>query len=118
MNILEKLERQLEDTKKEQAFAEACLRLANNHDFITVVRKGFMTEEAARFVQQSVDIDNFPPNAEGNAQRADCLGFAQAAGYFKRWFNIQITKGEHARSQIGAIEQAIDEERAAQAEED
>lgn len=115
MNILEKLEHQLTDTKAERDFGLACRRLAENPDFITVVRKGFMGSEAARFVQQSIDIDNYPATPDGNAQRADCLGFAQASGYFKRWFNMQITKGDAAASQIVAIENAIDEERAAEA---
>jgi hypothetical protein len=106
---LQQLEAGLEEAKKVIAFRDAILKLTENREFRKVVREAFFETECARYARESAD-----PSLN-EAQRADALAMAQAAGHFKRWLSIQIMMGNSAAEQLGDIEAAIVE---VQAEED
>jgi hypothetical protein len=46
-------------------------------------------------------------------QRTDALNIAQAAGHLKRFLNVAIQMGDQAANSVEAINEALDEERAA-----
>ena len=101
------LEDHLNDMKKLVERRDAILRLADNRDFRVVIREAFMVEECARYARESGD-PALTPN-----QREDALNMAQAAGHLKRFLNIAIQIGDQAAGSIEAINEALDEERAA-----
>jgi hypothetical protein len=108
---LQQLEAGLEEAKKLTGLRDMILKLSANREFRKVVHEEFFERECARYARESADP------ALTDAQRADALAMAQAAGHFKRWLHIQVMIGNSAASQIGEIEQAIEEERAGEGSE-
>jgi hypothetical protein len=109
MSDILQLTRELENEKAVKALKDRLERLLANADFRALILNGFCTEECARYVQMSVEdhIDE-----EG---KKDAIGMAQAAGYLKRWIQIQCTMGEVAEGKISDMEEALSELRAEEA---
>lgn len=99
------LEYQLEQAKRMVERRNKVQKLTKNREFKDVILDYYMVEECARYVHTSADPALKPEN------RADALGMAQAAGHLKRFLNVVEQMGNHAESQIPALEQAIDEVR-------
>lgn len=111
MSEVAQLEQQLEFNKQLRTRRLAAERLANNHDFRSVVLHGFCRDDAARYVQESGD-----PLLTAD-QRADALNMAQASGHLKRYLQLQIQMGGMADRNIADIEEALVEARGEEAEE-
>lgn len=105
--VIESLERQLVDTKAQVAFGDAVARLVKNPDYRTVIEKGFMLEECARYAQASGNP------ALSDRERADALLIAQAAGALKRFLAVTIQISNQCANDILAIEHSIEEARMA-----
>lgn len=103
---IEQLELQLESSKEQVALRDAAQRLWANRDFKKVILEAFMVKECARYAQTSADP------ALDLQSRADALALAQASGHLKRFLSVVIQMGNSAESQIGPIEDALDEDRA------
>lgn len=80
---------------------ETALRLWKNPDFKKLVVEGFMLEDAARYVQESVD------NLMEPHMRADALAMAQASGHLKRYLSLAVTMAENAEQRIIDAEELI-----------
>jgi hypothetical protein len=105
MSQVQKLERQLEDSKKLVEVRDMVLKLSQNREFKKVIHDLFMVQEAARMVGLSAD-----PALPAN-ERADALNMAQAAGHLKRWLSVQVQMGNVAARDLGAVEEALAEAR-------
>jgi hypothetical protein len=77
-------------------------RLFANPDFKKLIVDGFMTQECARYVQESCDPFLTPD------QRADALALAQAAGHLKRFMSLCTVIGNTAEDNIRKAEEDID----------
>ena len=106
MSDLNKLQNQHEQAKALIERRDVILRLSENPDFKTVIREGFMVEDCARYVRESIN-----PGLSAE-DRASALGFAQAAGYLKQFLNVAVMQGNTAENEIRQIEEAMDEVRA------
>lgn len=95
------LENQKEQYKKLISYRDMASRLLNNPDFKDLILKYWCTEECARYVQVSSDI-NIP---EENRNQA--LAMAQATGHFKRFLEVVKSMGDYAESQMESLDQAI-----------
>lgn len=73
---------------------DAAQRLYTNPDFKKLIVDGFMTQECARYVQESCDPMLTP------AQRADALALAQASGHLKRFLSLCVVIGNTAEDNI------------------
>lgn len=82
------------------------LRLTQNVDFRDLITQGFLKDECARYTHMSTDI-NIPLES-----RTDALGYAQSAGYFKRWINFVIIMGNTAENNIKDLEEFLEDARA------
>lgn len=109
MSQVQKLERQLEDSKKLVEVRDLVLKLSQNREFKKVIHDLFMVQEAARMVGLSADPSLQP------AERADALAMAQAAGHLKRWLSVQVQMGNVAERDLESLPDQI---AMAQAEED
>lgn len=107
---IEALEIQLKASKDHAELGDAVLRLQKNRDFRKVINEQFMVTECARYAQISADP------ALSEADRANALALAQAAGHLKRFLSVMVQMSNHANSQIPEIEQALDELRGQEAE--
>ena len=105
MNTVTALEQQREGAKKLVEFRQMALRLSKNRDFKKLILEEFLTNEAARYVQNSANP------ALGAEERADCLAIAQASGHLKRWLSVQVQMGAKAESEMESLEDAIAEAR-------
>lgn len=101
------LEAQIENAKQVVAQRDQVSRLSQNPDFQKLVIEGFLKEECARFTHMSTDRNL------SKDDREDALGYAQAAGYFKRWLNMLIVQGNRAAQDIVEASETIDEMRQA-----
>lgn len=108
---IEQLELQLESSKEQVELRNAAQRLWENRDFKKVILEGFMLHECARYAQQAGNP------AMSREDRDDALQLALAAGHLKRFLSVTIQMGNNAESQIKAIEDALDEDRAEAGEE-
>ena len=90
------------DLQKVKDRAKALERLNLNPDFKTIVIDGFLKEDAARFVQLSVDLELT------DEQRKDALGTAQASGYFKKYLHYIGLMGRQADSQIDQVDRELE----------
>lgn len=81
-------------------------KLISYPEFKKFIIEGFCRDEAARHVGLSTD-----PNLDHDS-RADSLGNAQAAGYFKRFINLLIVQGNQAASRKVELEELLEELRA------
>jgi hypothetical protein len=108
MSEVEALEQQLKDTKTLMERKKLALRLAKNADFRKLVLEGFCRDEAARYVQQSVN----PALKED--ERADALGMAQASGHLLNFLSMQIQMASVAERDLPNLEEAITEARASE----
>lgn len=105
MSRLNALEDQLKDAKALIERRDTILRLSKNADFRKIILEDFFVEECARYARESGDP------ALTAEQRADALNIAQAAGHLKRYLNVQIQMANQAEGQLGALEDAIENER-------
>lgn len=100
-------EKQLNDHKKElvkiKERSKALERLTLNPDFKLIFMEGFLKEDAARFVQLSIDMEM------SQEQRQDALGTAQASGYLKKYLHYIGLMGRQAESQIDQLEQELED---------
>lgn len=101
-NEIAGLEQQLAKAKHAKEANEELQKLMRNPLFRKVVLDGFCTKECARYVRESVDP------ALTAEQRADALGFAQAAGYLLNWFAVSEQLSGIAASDIMNIENQLD----------
>ena len=109
--MITSLENQLSGTKDLVARRDAALRLHDNRDFKLLMVDGFMRDEAARYVQASGDP------ALSAEDRADSLALAQASGHVKRFLSVVVVMGNQAARDVGALQEALDEERANEGQE-
>lgn len=100
------LEHQLTGAKEAAAVHDMAMRLSKNKDFQKLILDGFCTKECARYAQMSKDV------AISDRDQADALGYAQAAGYLRRWLQVINMGGVKAKGDIPSIEAALDECRA------
>lgn len=99
---IEANEGQLAGLKQSLKKAEELRKLVANPLFRRVILEEFCVQECARYAQLSAD----PTLSE--AQRADALGIAQAAGHLRRWIEVIQRMAQTAEGTIGAIEQNLD----------
>ena len=101
-NEIAGLEQQLAKAKHAKETNDELQKLMKNPLFRKVVLEGFCTKECARYVRESVDPALTPE------QRADALGFAQAAGYLLNWFAVSEQLSGIAANDIGNIDMALE----------
>ena len=80
---------------------DAAIRLYSQPDFKRLIVDGFMTQECARYVQESCDPLLKPE------QRADALNLAQASGHLKRFMSLCISIGNTAANNIQQADEHI-----------
>ena len=100
------LEAQRKALQEQVDLTKAIERLYLNPDFQSVILDQFMTKEAARFVQSSID-----PNLDSN-KRADALGMAQASGYLRQFLEVSKMIGHQADYTITQIDNELEDMRA------
>lgn len=105
MNQVTKLENDKKQLKNEIEFKDAILRLERNRDFKRVFLDGFLEEDCARYVRESVAADEHGVN-EGSRMRA--LAMAQAAGYLKQYLSVKIRMGVVAESSVTRIDEELE----------
>lgn len=105
MSEVTQLERQMEEGKLVIEKTDRLERLLNNADFREVIINGFARDDAARYVQESMD-----PALDAE-QRADALAMAQAPGHLKRWINAQLQMAAYHKKNVKPLEEAIAEAR-------
>lgn len=111
MSDVKDLEEQLVNTKLLSSKRQKLLKLLDNPEFKELIIKDFSTDECARYAQASAD-----PMLD-DAQRADALGIAQAAGHLKRWIAVILQQGYVAERDMGEVENALITARAEEAAE-
>lgn len=92
--VIENLRNYQKDQKTLVDARDAANRLYLNPDFKKLIVDGFMTQECARYVQESCD-----PMLT-TAQRADALAMAQASGNLKRFMSLCYVFGNTAEDNI------------------
>jgi hypothetical protein len=110
MSEVQQLERQLADAKILSEQKRLAMKLADNHEFRTLILDEFCTKECARYAQSSAD-----PALDAN-ERADALAMAQAAGHLKRFLSVKIQMGYVAERDMTEVEAALVEARQEEAE--
>lgn len=106
MTEIESLEAQKESLKVRVEMKGLVEKLMNNREFKKVILDEFCTNEAARYVQASVN-----PILSA-VQQADALGIAQATGHLRSWLQTQINLGSQAEREIRDTDIELDELRA------
>ena len=104
MTELEQLREQKKQYEEAIAIRNAIRRLESNSDFNKVIMELFCTEECARYVQLSVNI-NLP-----SENRDWALQMAQSAGLLKEFLTVKITQGNHAENDMLKLDEAIEKE--------
>lgn len=102
------LEYQKAKAQEEIAFSKKVERLLLNPDFKSVILDKYITQEAARFVHVSCDVNISVEN------RGDALANAQAAGYLKRWLQTTQSIANLLKGDLEQIEETITDLRAEQ----
>lgn len=103
---IQNLEMQIKHAKEAKEQKDRLVKLRGNPDFRSLITEGFCRDETARYCHESTD------SSLSAEDRADCLGYAQAGGYLKRWIHVLIQMGELAESQIPEMESTLEELRA------
>lgn len=96
------LEQQLEDYKQDILNRDEAIQLYKNPLFKKIIVERFCGTECARYAQESGDP------ALNEAQRADALAIAQAAGHLRRYLSVQVTKGNQAEAMLDRLEAEIE----------
>lgn len=96
------LEHQIVGSKQVIAHAEEVRKLVQNPLFRKVILEQFCTRDCARYVQESGD----PLLPEAN--RADALALAQAAGHLRRWLDIAIRLGDTEQGRLIELQSELD----------
>lgn len=96
------LEHQIEGTKRLIAHGEEVAQLVQNPLFRKVILEQFCTRDCARYVQESGD----PLLPEAN--RADALALAQAAGHLRRWLDINIRLSGTEKERLLELQSELD----------
>lgn len=105
MSEVERLEKQLADTKLLIQRRELAQRLYANPDFKKLILEEFCVNECARYAQASADP------ALGPVERADALAIAQSAGHLRRFLSVVIQMANASESTLLDLEEAIEEAR-------
>lgn len=105
MSEVERLEKQLADTKLLIHRRELAQRLYANPDFKKLILDEFCVQECARYAQASAD-----PSL-GPVERADALAIAQSAGHLRRFLSVVIQMANASESTLVDLEEAIEEAR-------
>lgn len=98
---VQKAEQQIEDMKESIKLSEAIDRLYKNPDFITVILKEFMTDEALRYLETSADPDLPEKEREG------ALAIAQAGSHLRRFLAARRNIAATHRAQLPDYEQNL-----------
>lgn len=106
MASIEQLEQQKTKALETIERRDIAVKLAGNRDFRKLILEYFCVEECARYARESGD----PALTE--AQRADALNMAQAAGHLKRFLSLTIMFGDKCREDMSELEEMMDEVRA------
>ena len=96
------LERQVLGEKEAQARMEAVQRLCKNKDFKKIILQDFCVTDCARYACESADP------LLNEAQRADALAMAQAAGHLKRYLDLADRFGMYSGERIIDLQNEID----------
>lgn len=96
------LEHRIEAAKGAIAHGEDVRKLIGNKLFRDVILKQFCVEHCARYVQESGD----PLLSDAN--RADALAMAQAAGHLRRWLDIGIRIADSEAGLLPQIQEELD----------
>lgn len=102
---LEQLESQEKSVLDQVEFGKSIDALMKNKDFIRVFSKGFLEKDCARYVKESIDT-----NLE-DANRADALAMAQAAGYVAKYLNINLRLAAMCAADLVSLREAIQDQR-------
>lgn len=92
------LEKQEIGFKQAIELRDSAEKLTRNADFKKLILKHFMVEECSLYAQRSADPMLTP------LQRDDAMAIAQAAGHLKRFLSVIVQMGNHAESQMPALE--------------
>lgn len=96
------LEHQITGAKQVIAHSEEVSQLVQNPLFRKVILEQFCTRDCARYVQESGD----PLLPEAN--RADALALAQAAGHLRRWLDLAIRMGDNEKARLFDLQSELD----------
>lgn len=107
---VEALENQLTEAKKYADFGRMAKRLLANRDYRKLITEEFLVTETARLTHLSTDV------RLTKEQREEALQMAQASGHLKRYMTMLIQMGDSADSQIGTLEDEIEEARREEAD--
>lgn len=110
MSEVQRLEKQLVDTKKLVAEAQMAAKLSENREFKKLILEEFCVQECARYAQLSADP------ALGVAERADALALSQASGHLRRWLSVKFQMGNVAERDIKELEEVLEQARQEQGE--
>lgn len=100
-NEVRDLERENENLRERVAKGELAKKVLENKDFKAFILDYFCTQECARYAQASCDVKL------DEESRADALGYAQSAGYLKRFLDNTVTLGHQAVQSIRSNEDEI-----------
>src|SRR5690349_19821357 len=93
-NSIDELEQNIEGLQAQIDRRDQVLKLQNSPLFRKVILDAFCTVECAKYAQESADVSL---SLEG---RQDALGYAQAAGFLRRWMSMVVTQGNQAEKDI------------------
>lgn len=99
------LEKQEVGFKQAIELRDSAEKLTRNADFKKLILKHFMVEECSLYAQRSADPMLTP------LQREDAMAIAQSAGHLKRFLSVIVQMGNHAQSQLPALEAELVEAR-------
>lgn len=100
------LHQQLEAAKVLADRGQSLRRLLSNRDFRKIILEGFLRDDAARLVQESVDM------SLTEFDRANALALAQASGHLKQFLLVVEQRAEKAEGDILDLTGELDSERA------
>ncbi len=106
MTEVEALELQLDEARAAVQIRDEILELNKSPLYRKYILEGFIKTDCAFYTHSSGD-----PSLSENA-RKDALNIAQAAGHFRRYMSIKIIKGNQAEEMLERLQEAIDNQRA------
>ena len=103
MSEVTELENQKDQYKELIATRDAIKRLESNPDFKKIIIDQYCIKECARYIGVAGDP------AVSKEDRDLALEMGKAGQHLKRWLNVSIRMGDHAKNELPELENAITE---------